>query len=203
MLFDSPNSHSEIEGGDSMLIAVIQEVEDEKTGKKKYIIDWHQLLPEKRISMMALHRRWTDSEIRILIKYRSNLKRAAKILGRSYGAVRVKWSKIRKELGFKRETRVAYLPFPEPDLSLRKEVIERLLPRGLEVYELSFDKLKETLANRKDLTFEEHVWLNRALEGFFHWMEKWQTGKEHLEIYKDEKEHADQPENDEEAEELE
>lgn len=179
-----------------MLIAVVQEVEDKKTGKKRYVIEWRHLLPEKGYYIMGFRRRWTDSEIRILIKYQDNLKKAAKILGRSYGAVRVKWSEIRKKLGLKRKTRVKCVPFPEPDISLRMEVVEKLLPRTEKVAVLLLKDCEETLSDRKKLTVREKDWVTRTVKGLLAFLERCQTGKEHLEIYKEEKEHADQADED-------
>jgi len=185
-----------------MLIAIVQEVVD-KTGRKLYVIEWRLLLPEKRFSIMALRRRWTDDEVRILIKYQDNLKKASKILGRSYGAVRVKWTEIRKTLGLDRKTRVKCVAFPEEDLALRAEVVGKLLSCSLEMRELILTGLKENYTKSEFweiLTPGERIRLMHAVAVLFNCAEKWQTGKEHLEIYKDEKERADQPEDDEDAE---
>lgn len=187
-----------------MLIAVVQEVVN-KTGRKWYVIEWRLLLPERVFSIMAFRRRWTDNEIRILIKYQDNLKKASKLLGRSYGAVRVKWTEIRKKLGLERKTRVKCVAFPEEDLALRQEVVGKLLACGVELRELILAGLKEKYTNSElweILTPGEQIRLMRAVAVIFNCAEKWQTGKEHLEIYKDEKERADQPEDDEETEAL-
>lgn len=178
-----------------MIVAILREVEDKKARKRRYVIEWRLLLPKRVIYIMALRRRWTDDEIKILLKYQDNLKKAAKILDRSYGAVRVKWSELRKELGYRKTDRVKCLAYPEKDLALRREVVGKLLSWAIELRGLLSDGWKEDLTNSdlwKMLTPREKIRLTRVVLELFDRAERWQTGKEHLEIYKDEKEHADQ-----------
>jgi len=197
MLFNITSSHIG-KNVNTMFVSIIRYVEG-KPGR--YVIDWRHLPSEdedKGYFMMGLIRRWTDEEIMILFKFHDNLKKAAKILDRSYGAVRVKWSEIRKKLGLKGKACVKCMVFPDPDISLRMEVVEKLLPRVIEVSVLLLDDCKEMLVDRelmKKLSVKEKVWITRILSPVYNFVEKCQTGKEHLEIYKDE-EHLDQPEED-------
>jgi len=116
MLFNITRSHIE-KNVITMFVAIVRYVE-EKGGR--YVIEWRRLPSEeegdKGISMCALSRRWTDEEVMVLFKFHDNLKKAAKILDRSYGAVRVKWSEIRKELGLKGKACVKCMAFPERDI---------------------------------------------------------------------------------------
>ena len=194
MLFNITRSHIE-KNVITMFVAIVRYVE-EKGGR--YVIEWRRLPPEeedKGYFMCALSRRWTDEEVMVLVKYQDNLKKAAKILDRSYGAVRVKWSEIRRKLGLRKTDRVKCVPFPETDLALRREVVEKLLSLGIVMRELVSVGWKEDFTNSdlwKMLTPREKIRMTRAMLMVFDCAEKWQTGKEHLEIYREEKEHADQ-----------
>ena len=178
-----------------MLVSIIRYVEG-KPGR--YVFDWRHLPSEEEdnaISMCALIRRWTDEEVMILIRHHDNLKKAAKILDRSYGAVRVKWSEIRKELGLKGKACVKCMAFPERDISLRMELMEPLLPRMKKVAELLLNNYIEILSDREERPSDrEQALIGSVVVKFFGFVERFLTGKEHLEIYRDEKEHADQPE---------
>jgi len=120
--------------------------------------------------------RWTHKEIAILVENRHDLDRVAELLGRTKEACRKELERLGlSKIGHSEKFLVV---FPQPQIDRRKEVIRQSLPR-LKTLLMKIVKQREDLTpeNMKDLAK-----IVRAMAALFNAVEKWETGKELLEM---------------------
>lgn len=137
---------------------------------------------------MARGPRWKNQEVAILVENRHDIKKAARLLGRTEGACykqlqRLGFSKIRQRKN------LVVMVFPRQQIDLRRAIVEQVLPR--------LKKLLDKIDKAEDLAPEsinDLAKIVRATAALFNALEKWETGEEMLEIWRGgAEESVDQP----------
>ena len=135
---------------------------------------------EKPYGIMGLGPRWNHRDLAMLVMYRNDLGKAAKILGRTEDACRQKLYRLGLKVGvnLKKQTPQIMMVFPKEYIERRKVIIKHALPR-LKKLLGKIDKLDDLSPDTVN-TLSKVV---RAMASLFNAIEKWETGEEMLQIW--------------------
>ncbi len=166
----------------SLVMAVVYETVDEE-GLHSYIAKLYGLPEVKSYSMLARGPRWTHKDIAVLVQYRDDLEKAARLLGRTREACKKQLQRLGLSLGgtIEKNSGVVVMVFPRSQIDLRRTVVKQVMPR--------LKKLLAKVDKADDLAPEninDLAKIVRAIAALFNAMEKWQTGMEMLEIWRGE-----------------